>query len=141
MPLNSEGNFSHQAFYWGFPCSSVGKGSACNAEDPGSIPGSRRSPGEGNGNPFQYSCPEYWTRIPWTEEPGRWPSMGSQYSDMTQRLNHHHHHHGIQGDIINNNLNNISKTEFCYLFFKQKNESQGCIIICNSGRKKKKTLS
>ena len=28
---------------------------ACNAGDPGSIPGSRRSPGEGNGNPLQYS--------------------------------------------------------------------------------------
>ena len=30
----------------------------CNAGDPGSIPGSGRSPGEGNGNPFQYSCLE-----------------------------------------------------------------------------------
>ena len=35
--------------------SSVGKSSACNAGDPGSIPGSGRSPGEGNGNPLQYS--------------------------------------------------------------------------------------
>ena len=42
----------------GFPCSSVGKESACKAGDQGSIPGSRRSPGEGNGNPFQYSCLE-----------------------------------------------------------------------------------
>ena len=33
-----------------------GKESACNARDPGSIPGSGRYPGEGNGNPFQYSC-------------------------------------------------------------------------------------
>ena len=40
----------------GFPHSSVGKGSAFNAGDPGSIPGSGRSPGEGNGNPLQYSC-------------------------------------------------------------------------------------
>ena len=40
----------------GFPHSSVGKESACNAGDLGSIPGSRRSPGEGNGNPLQYSC-------------------------------------------------------------------------------------
>ena len=30
--------------------------SACNAGNPGSIPGSGRSPGEGNGNPLQYSC-------------------------------------------------------------------------------------
>ena len=42
----------------GFPCSSVGKESACNAGDPGSIPGSGRNPGEGNGNPLRYSCLE-----------------------------------------------------------------------------------
>ena len=41
-----------------FSYSSVGKESACNAGDPGSIPGLGRSPGEGNGNPLQYSCPE-----------------------------------------------------------------------------------
>ena len=40
------------------PGGSEGKASACNAGDPGSIPGSRRSPGEGNGNPLQYSCLE-----------------------------------------------------------------------------------
>ena len=34
------------------------KASASNAGDPGSIPGSGRSPGEGNGNPLQYSCLE-----------------------------------------------------------------------------------
>jgi len=39
----------------GFPYSSVDKESACNAGDPGLIPGSGRSPGEGNGNPLQYS--------------------------------------------------------------------------------------
>ena len=42
----------------GFPGGSEGKESACNAEDLGLIPGSGRSPGEGNGNPFQYSCLE-----------------------------------------------------------------------------------
>ena len=42
----------------GFPCSSVGKKSACSAGDLGSIPGSGRSLGEGNGNPLQYSCLE-----------------------------------------------------------------------------------
>ena len=35
---------------------SEGKASAYNAGDPGSIPGSGRAPGEGNGNPLQYSC-------------------------------------------------------------------------------------
>ena len=43
---------------WGFPGSSDGKESACNAGDPGSIPGSGRSSEEGNGYPFQYSCLE-----------------------------------------------------------------------------------
>ena len=42
----------------GFPSSSDGKESACNAGDPGSIPGSGRAPGEGNGYPLQYSCLE-----------------------------------------------------------------------------------
>ena len=39
----------------GLPGHSGSKESACNAGDPGSIPGSIRSPGEGNGNPLQYS--------------------------------------------------------------------------------------
>ena len=42
----------------GSPRGSGGKEPACNAGDLGSIPGSRRSPGEGNGNPLQYSCLE-----------------------------------------------------------------------------------
>ena len=42
--------------------------------DAGSIPGLGRSPGVGPGNPLQYSCLEN----PWTEEPGRLWSMGSQ---------------------------------------------------------------
>ena len=58
----------------GFPGSSDGKNSVCNAGDLGLIPGSGISPGEGNGKPFQYSCPE----IQWTEEPGRLQSIGSQ---------------------------------------------------------------
>ena len=42
----------------GFLGGSDGKASACNAGDPGSIPRLGRSPGEGNGNPLQYSCLE-----------------------------------------------------------------------------------
>ena len=46
-------------YIWGFPGGSVvKKESICNAGDPGSIPGSGRSPGGGNGNPLQYSCLE-----------------------------------------------------------------------------------
>ena len=44
---------------WGFPDSSVGKESACNAGDPGTIPGSGRSTGERKGYPLQYS----WTSL------------------------------------------------------------------------------
>ena len=42
----------------GFPGHLDGKESACNVGDLGLIPGSERSPGEGNGNPLQYSCLE-----------------------------------------------------------------------------------
>ena len=42
----------------GFSGGSDGKESACNAGDQGSIPGSGRCPGEGNGYPLQYSCLE-----------------------------------------------------------------------------------
>ena len=43
---------------WGvvFPGGSDSEESTCNAGDLGSIPGLGRSPGEGNGNPFQHSC-------------------------------------------------------------------------------------
>ena len=44
--------------YRRLPYSSDDKESACNAGDLGLIPGSGRSPGEGNGNPLQYSCLE-----------------------------------------------------------------------------------
>ena len=43
--------------YWAFFTAQLEE-SACNVEDPGSIPGSGRYPGEGNGSPLQYSCLE-----------------------------------------------------------------------------------
>ena len=57
-----------------FPGGSEDKASACNAGDPGSISGLGRSPGEGNGNPLQYSCLEN----PMDKEPGGLQPMGSQ---------------------------------------------------------------
>ena len=57
-----------------FSSGSDGKASAYNAGDLGSIPGSGRSPGEGNGNPLQYPCLENLM----TEEPGELQSMGLQ---------------------------------------------------------------
>ena len=62
-----------------FPGGSDGKASACNAGDPGSIPGSE--------DPLEKEMETHssilaW-RIPWTEDPGRLQSRGSQESDMT----------------------------------------------------------
>ena len=65
----------------GFPNGSDGKRiPVCNAGDVGLIPESRRSLGEGNGNPLQYSCLEN----PLTEEPGGLQSRGHKESDMTE---------------------------------------------------------
>ena len=50
------------------------------------IPGMGRSPGEGNGNSLQYSCLE----IPWTEEPGRLQSTGSQRAERDLGTEHAH---------------------------------------------------
>ena len=60
--------------FWGFPESSVGKESTCNAGDPSSIPG-WEDPLE-KGMTTHSHIPAW--RIPWTEEPGRLQSMRSQ---------------------------------------------------------------
>ena len=52
------GYLFYSGVYMGFSGGSDSKASACNARDPGSFPGSGRSPGERNGNPLQYSCLE-----------------------------------------------------------------------------------
>ena len=63
-------NFEGAQLFIGIFGGSDGQESARNVGDPGLIPGSRRSPGEGNGYPFQYSCLEnstdrgaWWTTI------------------------------------------------------------------------------
>jgi len=54
-PLSSTVKKLLYTYIWGFPGGSEGKASAYNVGDLGSIPGSGRSPGGGNGNPLQYS--------------------------------------------------------------------------------------
>ena len=71
---------------WDFPGGSDGKAPAYNAGDPGSIPGSGRSPGEGNSNPLQYSCLE--------KSHGRkslvgYSPCGRKESDTTELLHFH----------------------------------------------------
>ena len=66
----------------GFPDSSDGKESACNAGDPGFNPWVRKIPGEGNGNPLQYSCLKNSTdREAWQPR-----VHGNTESDMTERI-------------------------------------------------------
>ena len=71
---------------WDFPGGSEVKASAWNSGDPGSIPGSGRSPGEGNGNPLQYSCHG-------ESQGGRslvgYSPRGRKESDTTERLHLH----------------------------------------------------
>ena len=69
-------------FSQSFPGGSDGKVSACNVGDLGSIPGVGRSPGEGNGNPLQYSCLENPT------DGGAWQATvpGVAESDTTELL-------------------------------------------------------
>ena len=68
--------------YLSFPCGLDGKESACKGGDQGSIPGSGRSPEEGNGNPLQYTCLEI------SMDGGAWwPTVhGVTESDTTEQL-------------------------------------------------------
>ena len=75
FPLETSGNL-----YQGFPGSSIGKESICNAGDPSSSPGLERSAGEGIGYPLQYSALENSTDYsPWS----------CKQSDMTEQLSLH----------------------------------------------------
>ena len=83
-PPDCHPELNNSLFTMGFLGSSDGRESACKTGDPGLIPGLGRSPGEGQGNPLQYSCLENPTdRGAWwaTVSPG-----GCKESDMTERL-------------------------------------------------------
>ena len=94
--------FRYSSAYPGFPGSSAGKESACNEGDLGSIPGSGRSPGEGNGNPFQYSCLENpMDRRPW------WVTVHGVVESDTFTIN------VLTGDWEDNFIRLFSGTFFC----------------------------
>ena len=84
-----QGSISYFSSPWersDFLGGSDGKASAYNVGYPGSIPGSGRSPGEGNGSPL---CILAW-KIPWTEEPGvGYSPWGRKELDTTERLHFH----------------------------------------------------
>ena len=68
-----------------FPGGSDSKASAYNAGDPVSIPGWGRSPGEGNGNPLQYSCLEN------PRDGGSWQATVQRVAKSQTRLHFHFH--------------------------------------------------
>ena len=91
--------------WWDFPGGSDGKASAYNVGDPGSIPESGRSPGEGNDNPLQYSC---------LENPmgrGAWCPGGRKELDTTERL---HFTHDGGGNEENGDLLQKIPCMYCY---------------------------
>jgi len=88
----------------GFPCSSVSKESSCNARisaydagDLGSISGLRRSPGEGNGNPLQYSC------LGNPMDRGAWWATVHGVARVRHDLAINHHNNVIRNSIASNN--------------------------------------
>ena len=70
----------------GFLGGSEGKASTCKAEDLGSVPGSGRSPGEGNDNPLQYSCLEI------SMDRGAWQAAVHVVTKSQTQLSDEHFH-------------------------------------------------
>ena len=91
----------------GFPGGSEGKASACNAGNPGSIPGSGRSPGEVNGNPLQFSCLENPT------DGGAWWAPGVAKS-WTRLSDFTFVHPGSQVFIRGNHSFSLYKPTICF---------------------------
>ena len=92
-----------------FPGGSEVKESACNAGDLGSIPGSGRSPGGGNGNPLQYSCLENLMDI------GAWWATVHRVTKSPTRLSNFTHTHTLfQIIFLFRLLQNIEQSSLCY---------------------------
>ena len=102
----------------GFPGDSDGKESACNAEGPGLIPGSGKSPGGGHVYPLQYSCLEN-LMDRGDVAPGGLQSMGSQRVRQTEQRTHPlHHTHMVYGVCID-------RCDFI------SSVSRSCLTLCN----------
>ena len=90
-PSPTPGVYSNSCPSIGSPYSSVGQESACSTGDPGLIPGLRRSPGEGNGNPLQCPCLEnlmntgaWWAAVHGITESGTTEQLTLTYLDHTE---------------------------------------------------------
>ena len=98
----------------GFPDDSVVRKSAASGGDVGLVPGSGRSPGEGNGNPLQYSCLEN----PMDGKPVGLQSMGSQGVRHDRATEHHHTPHSV----LSLSLCTWHPLSLCY-------SSQHCMLV------------
>ena len=93
MPLSSKKYFLFfliRSFLTWFPWLLDGKESTCDAGDRGSIPGSGRSPREGNGNPLQYSCLEN------AMDRGAWRATVNGVAESRTHLSNQHFHFQTQ---------------------------------------------
>ena len=112
----------------GFPGSSAGKESACNAEDPGSIPGLRRSPGERIGYPLQYSwaslvaqtvknLPAMWETwvqsLGWGRSPGGVHGNPLQYSCLENPMDKGAWWATLQDQKESDTTEQLSRAQYC----------------------------
>ena len=112
----------------GFPGSSAGKESACNAEDPGSIPGLRRFPGERIGYPLQYSwaslvaqtvknLPEMWETwvqsLGWERAPGGEHGNPLQYSCLENPMDRGAWWATVQDRKESDTTEQLIRAQFC----------------------------
>ena len=96
---------------WGFPAGSDGKESASSVGDLGSVPGSERSPGEGNGNPLRYSCLENFI-----DRGARWATVHGVTKSWTQLSDFHFHFSLWIGRLLSFPLNLLSNMSCCFTF-------------------------
>ena len=109
----------------GFPRGSDVKESVCNAGDLGSLPGSARSPGEGNGNPLQYSCLENsmdrgaWRATVYGVSKSQDPKYMSLYIKQVNSSKNllHSTGHSAQGLVITYNGKESEKENICVCVF------------------------